>query len=211
MRILVRYPRRVIWTAVGSAVALACAWVLICTGVLLHPRVTENPQPADAVFVLGPADSTRVEEAARLMDSGIAPTVVVATPDPVEGTWPSDAEFMRERPFCDDDLPYEIICFAPDPSTTQGEAIKLRELAEERGWENVIVLTYRPHVARAQLIVGRCFDGTTQWPTFDYHDDYSILSRSTWREYGYQTAGFLKAWVTPGCDTQLPWRPKSGV
>lgn len=202
---------RIVGTAIGSVVALTCAWLMVCTGVLLHPEVTQEPEPADALLVLGPPDPTRVAVAAQIMEAGLAPVAVVATPDPVPGTWPSDAEFLENRPYCDDpDLPYEVICFKPDPSTTQGEAMKLRELAEERGWDNVIVLTYRPHVARSQLIVDRCFDGTTQWPTFDYQENYSLFSRATWREYIYQSAGFLKAWVTPGCDTQLPWHPKTG-
>lgn len=207
---LKKHRRRTVGTVVGSALVLTCAWLLVCTGVLFHPDVTEDPEPADALLVLGPADATRIEVAAQLMDQGLAPVAVVATPDPVETTWPSDAEFSEDRTYCDGtDQPYEVICFEPNPSTTQGEAMKLRELAEERGWDNVIVLTYRPHVARSQLIIGRCFDGTTQWPTFDYQDSYSPLKAATWREYVYQSAGFLKAWVTPGCDTQLPWQPKT--
>lgn len=211
MKTLARRRWRVLGTILGTGVVLACTWALVCTGVMLHPDVTENPEPADALLVLGPPDPKRIEVAAEIMDAGLAPVAVVATPDPVTGTWPSDADFIRNQSYCDSDLPYEVICFKPDPSTTQGEAIKLRELAEERGWDNVIVLTYRPHVARSQLIVGRCFEGSTQWPTFDYQEDYSPFSRMTWREFIYQSAGFLKAWVTPGCDSQLPWHPKSGA
>ncbi|MDO4255332.1 MAG: ElyC/SanA/YdcF family protein [Kocuria sp.] len=207
----IRRTARILGTVIGSAVVLTVVWLMVCTAVLIHPNVTENPEPADALLVLGPADPKRVEAAKKIMEDGKAPVVVYATPDPVEGTWPSDAEFIEERPHCDQqDLPYEVMCFKPNPSTTQGEAMKLRELAEERGWDNVMVLTYRPHVARSQMIIERCFDGTTQWPTFDYWgNDYPLTSRSTWREYVYQSAGFLKAWVTPGCDTQLPWQPKT--
>ena len=31
----------------------------------------------------------------------------------------------------------------------------------------------------------------------------------TFKAYLYQSGGFLKAWATPGCDTQLPGNPKS--
>lgn len=209
---LIRRLLRVVGTTLGTASVLTVVWLLVCTAVLVHPQVTEDPEPADALFVLGPADPKRVEVAKKLMDDGKAPVVVYATPDPVDGTWPSDADFIEKRPYCHKkNQPYEVICFKPNPSTTQGEGMKLRELAQERGWDNVIVLTYRPHVARSQLIIGRCFDGNTQWPTFDYQDNYSLLRKPTWREFGYQTAGFLKAWVTPGCDIQLPWQPKTDI
>lgn len=195
--------------AAGTGAALFATWLLVCTGVLLHPEVTEDPRPADAVFVLGPSDTTRVAQAQRLMDEGLAPTVVYATPQGPDALGALATTEQIDQPHCQEQHDYEVICFEPDPSTTQGEAIRMRDLAAQRGWDDIIVVTMRPHVARAQLIVGRCYTGRTQWSPIDYVDSYWRHPVSTLRTYMYQSAGFLKAWVTPGCETQLPGRPKS--
>ena len=203
-------PRRRRLAALGIAAgALVLAWLIVCTSVLLHPEITEDPQPADAVFVLGPADGTRVEHARELMEQGLAPTVVYATP---QGDFSGGGQATTGesgKPHCETDVDYEAICFEPDPSTTQGEAMKLRELVDERGWDDIIVITMRPHVARAQLIVDRCYSGEAQWSPIDYVDSYWRHPWMTFKAYVYQSAGFLKAWATPGCDTQLPGKPKS--
>lgn len=200
---------RVLPVVAGTTAALFTAWLLVCTGVLLHPGITEDPQPADAVFVLGPSDATRVAQAQRLMDEGLAPSVVYATPQGVDAAGPDATTEQIDQPHCQEQHDYEVICFEPDPSTTQGEAIRMRDLAAQRGWDDIIVVTMRPHVARAQLIVGRCYTGRTQWSPIDYVDSYWRHPASTLRTYVYQSAGFLKAWVTPGCETQLPGHPKS--
>lgn len=203
-----RWPRRL--KVAGAVVgALFLVWLAVCSIVLLHPDVTEGPQPADAVFVLGPSDETRVEHARDLMEQGLAPTVVYATP---QGDFGGGAEAETDelgKPDCDTGVAYEVICFEPDPSTTQGEAMKMRDLAAERGWDDVIVITMRPHVPRAQLIVDRCYEGQTQWSPIDYVDSYWKHPWVTFKAFVYQSGGFLKAWATPGCETQLPGEPKS--
>ncbi|WP_186304565.1 YdcF family protein [Kocuria palustris] len=203
------WPRRL--AAIGGVVAaLFAIWLIVCTTVLLDPEVTEDPHPADAVFILGPSDQTRVDHARDLMDQGLAPTVVYATPQGDFGDGSEATTDEIHKPQCEmRDYDYEVICFEPDPSTTQGEAIKMRDLAAERGWDDIIVITMRPHVPRAQLIVERCYDGATQWSPIDYVDSYWQHPWMTFKAYVYQSAGFLKAWVTPGCETQLPGEPKS--
>ena len=203
-----RRRRRLRALGLGAGV-LVLVWLVVCTVVVLHPDVTEDPQPADAVFVLGPADEARVAHARDLMDQGLAPTVVYATPQGDFGGGGEAATDEIGKPHCDQGKDYEVICFEPDPSTTQGEAMKMRELVAERGWDNIIVITMRPHVSRAQLIVDRCYSGQTQWSPIDYVDDYWRYPWMTFKAYVYQSAGFLKAWATPGCDNQLPGNPKS--
>lgn len=203
-----RRPRRL--TIIGGAAgALFVIWLIACSMILLRPDVTEVPQPTDAVFVLGPSDQTRVGHARDLMDQGLAPTVVYATPQGDFGDGSAATAGDIGKPRCDTGRDYEVICFEPDPSTTQGEAMKMRDLAAERGWDDVIVITTRPHVPRAQLIVDRCYDGRSQWSPIDYVDSYWQHPWMTLKAYAYQSGGFLKAWVTPGCETQLPGQPKS--
>ena len=83
----------------------------------------------------------------------------------------------------------------PDPSTTKGEGRTLRQLADENGWRTVIVVTFTPHVSRARFILAQCFDGAlimaaSPGPT-------SALSWAF--QYLYQTAGYVRALLQPGC------------
>ncbi|MUN64894.1 YdcF family protein [Kocuria sediminis] len=199
-----RTPRWVTWGA-ASVLALVLVWLLACWAVLQHPR-TDEPSRSDALFVLGPPDRTRLTEAQRLMDAGVAPVLVVADPGAEDlGEASGRTYYARAQQVCAAEHAYEVICFRPDPSTTQGEALQLRELSEQRDWNHVSALTYRQHVTRSRLILGRCYAGELDVLAFDYPE----VPRGLLREFAYQSGGFAKAALTPGCDQQLPWRPKS--
>ena len=194
------------WSA-ASVVALGVVWLLVGWIVLQHPR-TEQPARSDALLVLGPPDRTRMAEALRLMDAGVAPVLVVANPGTGDlGDASGRVYYTRAAQTCagGGEQDYEVICFRPDPSTTQGEAMELRALSEQRGWEHVSALTYRQHVSRSRLLLERCYAGELDVLSFDY----PAVPRGHLREFIYQSGGFVKAWLTPGCDQQLPWRPKS--
>lgn len=201
-----RRPAWPVWVLV-PALALGLVWLLAGWAVFQHPR-TDVPARSDALLVLGPPDRTRMAEALRLMDAGVAPVLVVANPDTGDlGDASGAVYYARAAQTCagDDGQDYEVICFRPDPSTTQGEAMELRALAEQRGWDHVSVLTYRQHVARSRLLLERCYAGELDVLAFDYPD----VPRGHLREFAYQSGGFVKAWLTPGCEQQLPWQPKS--
>jgi uncharacterized SAM-binding protein YcdF (DUF218 family) len=53
----------------------------------------------------------------------------------------------------------ELLCFYPRPNTTQGEAEYTGQLARQRHWKSIIVVTTRDHAWRARLWFTRCFDG----------------------------------------------------
>jgi hypothetical protein len=52
-----------------------------------------------------------------------------------------------------------VLCFHPDPNTTQGEARSIRTLAARYGWRSVVLVTTPDHAWRARVWVRRCFDG----------------------------------------------------
>ena len=57
------------------------------------------------------------------------------------------------------------------------------------------VITSTPHVARARLLLGRCVDDGIQVLGVD-----TRIGPGEWVwQYLYQTGGFVKALVTPGC------------
>jgi hypothetical protein len=197
---------RAAWVLV-PVLALLLVWLVAGWTAFQHPR-TDVPARSDALLVLGPPDRSRMAEALRLMDAGVAPVLVVANPGTGDlGDASGRVYYTRAAQTCagGGEQDYEVICFRPDPSTTQGEAMELRALSEQRGWEHVSVLTYRQHVARSRLLLERCYAGELDVLSFDYPS----VPRGHLREFVYQSGGFVKAWLTPGCDQQLPWRPKS--
>ena len=196
------------WLLVAlTALALACAlWLAVCHAVLDTPHV-DAPRRSDAVIVLGPPDPTRVAYAEDLVyNQHVADTVVFSTPDAQPFDPPAMVEYYTARSFCAPREDVEVMCFKPDPSTTQGEAMKLRELAQQRGWDTVTAVTFTQHVSRSRMILERCYAGELRMSAVDFH----ITGARLLRQYLHQSAGYVKAWATPGCDQQLPWRPKSG-
>ncbi len=55
--------------------------------------------------------------------------------------------------------PARVLCFQPDPATTQGEAEGTARLAKQYGWRSLALVTTRDQAWRAKLWFGRCFTG----------------------------------------------------
>lgn len=151
------------------------------------PRIDELTH-ADAIFVIGGPGWQRFPYAIDLARKGYAPNLVISTAigprDP--GLW----QFCQKK-----QEKFVLHCFIPDPPTTRGEAEELRRLATAYGWRKVIVVTFRPHISRARFILERCFSGDLIMV-----ESPSELTRSDWAyEYAYQTAGFIRALLSPGC------------
>ena len=53
----------------------------------------------------------------------------------------------------------KVLCFQPDPTTTQGEAEGTAKLAKQYGWRSIALVTTRDQAWRAKLWFGRCFTG----------------------------------------------------
>ncbi|MEM9133917.1 MAG: YdcF family protein [Actinomycetota bacterium] len=132
-----------------GAIVLLSAYVWIAD---YDDTPVDEVGPADAVVVFVGGRGERVETAEALMAAGVADTLVL----------PNGAEIRsrRTRQLCAaTDLPYEVVCDAPDTADTGGEARLFRRLAAERGWDRLVMVTTSYHVSRARLRLGRCFDG----------------------------------------------------
>ncbi|AWT56764.1 YdcF family protein [Mycolicibacterium smegmatis] len=151
------------------------------------PQV-DIPRPADAILILGGPDYRRYGFGLELGAKGWAPTVVVSNPHGPDDPW-----LTR---YCATPHPdFTLMCFTPDPPTTKGEGRELRRLAAEHGWQTVIVVTIRPHISRARFILEQCFDGELVMVALPVEP-----SLFEWVfHYGYQTAGYAKAVLQPGC------------
>ncbi|HEX5586476.1 MAG TPA: YdcF family protein [Acidimicrobiia bacterium] len=110
------------------------------------PR-TDHVEPADAVVVLAGGDGERLNRGLELMGQGVAPTLVLS--------------FGPNR-LCNFVQPFPVVCFAPSPENTRGEAEAIGRLAAERGWTNLVLVTSTPHITRARLLVERCYPGRLQ-------------------------------------------------
>lgn len=72
----------------------------------------------------------------------------------------------------------KIICFAPDPSDTRGEAEFVSKLADKFGWHSLVLVTTPEQDTRARLLMGRCYPGSI----------YVVTAPHAWYEWPYQIA-----------------------
>jgi uncharacterized SAM-binding protein YcdF (DUF218 family) len=173
---------------------LVSACLLLTTAVIGGVPVYVRPQVdplrhADAILVLGGYGYQRYPLALRLGDEGWAPTVVVSNPNGPRDPW------LHNLCTTPPHLRFHLRCVDPDPATTKGEAQELRRLATANGWRTVIVVTFRPHISRARFILEKCYDGDLVMAASPAH-----ISAVRWAfEYVYQTAGYIRAVLQPGC------------
>ncbi|KQQ09904.1 YdcF family protein [Rathayibacter sp. Leaf296] len=169
------------------------ALALLGAGIPLYvtPPIERIPEQADAVFVLGPSTRARVEYARRIIESGATDVMVLSVgPEEMQADY-EDKKYKK----CNEEGG-DVLCYAAEPLTTQGEARQLERMAEEYGWDSVIVMTNEPHIVRARMIMERCYSGEISMiPSNEPMGlDYLI------GQYFYQTGGFLKAFfVTNTC------------
>lgn len=159
----------------GGAALAVILLVIGVTGLIVFTNATEDPlRRADAVIVLGGEHDGREEYGLELVRDGVAPVLVMSDP------YPAEDEFMREM--CQTAVPdVEVLCLKPEPLTTLGEAVMTRELAEQNGWQTVIVVSWRYHLPRARTIFRECYSA----------DPEAMVMRAIPREYDYSVPRWL--------------------
>lgn len=184
--------KRVFFRSSAVIAALAIFWAV--AGIFLYVAPpSDEPKHADVLFVLGPPDQ-RMVYAEQLMQQGYAPTIAVSSPVDKDGRF--------DAAICGDHRSYRIICFNPDPFTTQGEARVLKDLSDQYGWESADVLTAQFHVTRARVIVSRCYSGDLHMVADRKGLPLISLTNpsNSWAyQYLYQTAAFVKVAIHPDC------------
>lgn len=132
-----------------------CVAVIVWVGLgawFLSARHRSEPAKSDAIVMLAGADDGRHRVARNLLEEGYAPELLVSNPDSAGKK--KAAEMCRMK---------ATECFAPVPKTTAGEVRAVREAAEEAedsgdGWDSIIVVTNKPHAARAGAFFRRCLE-----------------------------------------------------
>jgi hypothetical protein len=146
MRVLRRKRSRIIAAVVA---ALVIAFVVLTVVLFVKPDLNP-PERADAVVVLGGPNVEAPHEGVRLVRQGYAPTIAFSLPPGFPCVRP---EVKAVDPTAN------VICFAAEPQTTQGEARSIQQLASTHHWKRVIVVMPIPQASRARLRIGRCFSG----------------------------------------------------
>lgn len=170
-------------------VIVIIAWCVFAARFLWFPHVDKQPAHVDAIVQLGgPHGGVETYEATRNLARDYTTNLVISDP-------------YTEKPdlgarICAPEPGVAVYCIHPDPSTTRGEAQAIKALAEEHGWSHIMVYaTGKYHVARARMIIGRCYDGDLN---VGYHKTPLNWKDVIW-EWAYQTGGVAKVLVQRGC------------
>jgi uncharacterized SAM-binding protein YcdF (DUF218 family) len=132
-----------------AAAALLLAVFAAATARLFVWPERGMPARVDAIVMLnGPGD--RLPTALSLAWAHRAPVVVISRGSP---QWAKGSG-------CGPAIPaVRVICFAPDPATTRGEAEFAGRLARRYHWHSIALVTTTPQDTRARLRMSRCFPG----------------------------------------------------
>jgi uncharacterized SAM-binding protein YcdF (DUF218 family) len=139
-----RTRRRNISIALGALITA----FLVLTALLFAWPATNSPRRSDAIVVLG-GSGFRLQKGLALAEAGYAPYLVISVPPH------ADAEQCPPAP-----PRVTIICFVPNPATTQGEARAATRLARTHHWNQLIVIPGIPQTTRARIRFNRCYHGT---------------------------------------------------
>lgn len=163
--------------ALIAAAGVSLAWFSACVRYLVLPT-TDPVRRTEAVLVLAsPGGIAALNFHAKTMDAG-ANLVFSVTPDMMQ--------LPEYQHLC---AKHGITCFAPEPSTTAGEAIGFSRIAGERGWRSVTVITHRSHISRTRMLMKRHFTGEVRMSVMDAQFD-----PQTWiYAFAYETGAFIKA------------------
>ena len=123
---------------------------------VLSPETTlaDDVEPADAVVLFVGGRGERTFTALSLMDAGVADTLVIPN-----GRQAGARELRR---LCRRPQDFDVLCPDTDSVDTGGEARAIAAVAEERGWERLVMVTSDYHIARARLRLERCYPGEIQ-------------------------------------------------
>lgn len=144
-------------------VTLAAVFVAFCalTARLFIFPVAGMPARVDAIVMMnGPGEGDRFGTALKLASQHRAGVLLISS-----GTSSGGPEGA-----CGPPIPgVKVICFNPDPPTTQGEAEYAARLAKQNHWDSIALVTIIPQDSRARLRMERCFTGHVYVMTAPIH------------------------------------------
>ena len=156
-----RRARRLVITVLGALILFGAVTVRL----FVWPAQGMPAHVSAIVMLAGPGD--RLPAAVRLARAQRAPMLVISRGhDGYGGPCPARPPHVR------------LICFEPNPATTQGEAEVVGRLAQRYHWQSVTLVTTRAQDTRARIRVSRCFGGRI----------YVVAVSEPWYDWPYQLA-----------------------
>jgi uncharacterized SAM-binding protein YcdF (DUF218 family) len=178
--------RRVVRAFLIAVAGLVICWLIACFLVVQHPTINKITK-VDAIVVIGPPDTERLDQAETLLAQGISNQLVVSIP--------ADNFHGADRLCAAPPAGVTAHCFNPDPGTTLGEGREVGRLADQNHWTSILVITSKYHVSRARMIFDNCFAGRVE-----VISAHKAISASSWAyQYLYQSAGYVRAFAHSGC------------
>lgn len=164
------------------------------SGTILFARAKADPLVrADAIVVLGGEHDGRENYGLKLAEQGYAGTVLISNP------YSASDKVMKKA--CQPRADIRVICRPPVPSTTRGEALMARELADAHDWHSIVVVSWRYHLPRARKIFDECFATPTRHVMMRDVPRHYPFSVAQWQyTYLYQYGGWVKAELQGQCD-----------
>ena len=196
---MVGHGRRSLLSALPVPASVAVIVLLLfvngASGTIFFAHARPDPLVhADAIVVLGGEHDGREAYGLRLAEQGYAHTVLMS--DPYKSTDSVMEKSCRPRP----DI--EVMCQRPVPSTTRGEAVMARRLAETRGWRTIVVVSWRYHLPRAHRIFDLCFTSPTRTVVMSDVPRAYPFSVAQWQfTFLYQYAAWIKAEAQGSCPS----------
>ncbi len=139
----------------GAAITVIVSAYLVFVSIRIVDPPEVTPAEADAVVVFAGGDGERLDRAQAVMDQGVSDTLVLNVNTP---TWVGPAA-QAQNEMCNSEQTFEVICVEAIDSTL-GEGLAFSQLAKERGWESLLVVTGKYHVSRAVAALDQCSDVT---------------------------------------------------
>jgi hypothetical protein len=145
-------PRRALQWTLGLWLVVVLLIALAALPLTVFPASVAVPRDADAVVVLARGGGEQLDAALGLMDRVVGPPadlLLISSGERV--TWPEGEDLcgvVTEE--------YEISCFAPEPDTAAEEARVIGEVARDRSWDNIAIVTTTPQATRSRRLVERC-------------------------------------------------------
>ena len=175
---------RWIIAAVLSLMAIVFAWISYA---LFASPTVDDPGQADAIIMLD-GGGRRLAKVTELVDQGVSDNVVLASKW-VPPVWSASVCNTRPSPFPAD---VRILCFEPHPSSTRGEVRFVSDLADEYGWDRLVIVASTDQVTRARMLFERCWDGELAFVDTDHKQPWPVRAVYEW-------AAMAKALVNTGC------------
>jgi len=129
------------------------------TWVAEYLDVSEKPERADAIIILGGGRGQRCQYATHLYREGYAPKIIVMGDALVEGCCCSQREYMLEQ-LASQGLSGPMIILAPPSTSTYEEARNALAVLQQIGAHSAIVVTDPYHTRRAAATFRKAWRGS---------------------------------------------------